>query len=103
MARLAVRLSANHPDGVPETNRVIETRVTDQLIENLGLSKSDSMLIFERLVAQVVMMAAFPDVISHNPIDIRSHIALEMRLLASLRDAAEDPFSANPSTRKDSP
>ncbi len=86
MARLAVWLSANHPHGVPATNRVIEKRVTGLLIENFGLSEENARLLFERLVAQVVMMAAFPDVISQDPIDIGSHIALEIRFLEAFDD-----------------
>lgn len=90
MARLAVWLSANHPHGVPATNRVIEKRVTGLLIEDFGLSEESARLFFERLVAQVVMMAAFPDVISPDPINIGRHIALEMRLLEAFDDKSSE-------------
>ena len=91
MARLAVWLSANHPAGVPATERTIEKRVTNRFIEIFGLSEETARLLFERLVALVVMFAAFPDVISPNPIDIQGHIALQVQLLVASGRSTDDP------------
>lgn len=91
MARLAVWLSANHPAGVPATERRIEKQVTSRFIEIFGLSEETARLLFERLVALVVMFAAFPDVISPNPIDIQGHIALEVQLLVASGSSTDDP------------
>ena len=64
--------------------------MTGRFIEIFGLSEETARLLFERLVALVVVFAAFPDVISPNPIDIQSHIALEVQLLAASRSSTDD-------------
>jgi len=85
MARLAVWLSANHPNGVPHAERPLQERITALLREQFGLTEDLAELVFQRLVASVVALAAFPDAVSPNPIDVGKHIELEMNLLGAYR------------------
>ncbi len=81
MARLALWLSANHPDGVPPTERPLQEKTTVILREQFGFNEEDAYFFFERLVASVLVLAAFPDVLGPNPVDMEKHIALELRIL----------------------
>jgi AcrR family transcriptional regulator len=81
MARLAVWLSANHPDGVPSTERPLRKKILPLLREQFGLDEDVADLIFERLIASVLVLAAFPDVLGPDPIDVKKHVELEVSLL----------------------
>lgn len=95
MARLAVWLSANHPDGVPPTERPLQQKITVILREQFGLDEENANFFFERLVASVLVLAAFPDVLSPDPVDMEKHIALELRVL-TMYAAAEFDRSLSP-------
>lgn len=84
MARLAVWLSANHPTGVPDTGHPLRKRILPLLREQFGLDEDVADLMFERLVASVLVLAAFPDVLGPDPIDLKKHVELEMSLLATV-------------------
>ncbi len=84
MARLAVWLSANHPTGVPDTGHPLRKRILPLLREQFGLDEDIAGLMFERLVASVLVLAAFPDVLGPDPIDVEKHVELEMSLLATV-------------------
>jgi hypothetical protein len=47
-----------------------------------GFSDATARIESERLIALVIVLAAFPDVVSPEPIDVQAHIALEMNMLA---------------------
>lgn len=92
LARLALWLSANHPDGVPSSARPLATRVTDAIVQTFQLDNVTANLITERLIALVVVYAGAPTAVSPEPIDLAAHINLEMRLLKALAAARDtDP------------
>jgi hypothetical protein len=72
MARLAVWLSANHPDGVPLTKRPLQEKVTVKLREQFGLDEEDANFFVERLVASVLVLAAFTAVLGPDPVDMEN-------------------------------
>ena len=82
-ARLAIWLSSNHPDGVPTTDRPLQHRLMETLITQFGIDDAIAKIVSERLIALVIVLAAFPDVVTPEPIDVQAHIALEMNMLAS--------------------
>jgi len=82
-ARLAVWLSSNHPDGVPTTERVLQHRLMETLISQFGVDEATAKTVSERLIALVIVLAAFPDVVSSESIDVQAHIELEMNMLAA--------------------
>ena len=82
-ARLAIWLSSNHPHGVPMTDRPLQIRLQTTLIEQFGIDDATARIESERLIALVIVLAAFPDVVSPEPIDVQAHIALEMNMLAA--------------------
>lgn len=83
-ARLALWLSANHPAGVPASDRPIQHRVEEILVEKFGIDNDTATIAAQRLIALVIVVAAFPDVVSNDPIDIRAHLKLELEMLSSL-------------------
>lgn len=82
-ARLAIWLSSNHPDGVPATERPLQHRLTETLINQFGIDDAIAKIVSERLIALVIVLAAFPDVVTPEPIDVQAHITLEMNMLAA--------------------
>ncbi len=84
LARLALWLSSNHPDGVPNGQRPLATRVTGAITEAFQLDDHTAHLVTERLIALVLVFAGAPTAISPDPIDVAAHIDLEMRLLTAL-------------------
>jgi AcrR family transcriptional regulator len=83
-ARLAVWLSANRPDGVPDSDHPIYRTIINTLNEFTKLDEATAILLAERLVAGVVVLAAFPDVVKRGPIDIAAHAQLEQRIIRLL-------------------
>ena len=82
-ARLAIWLSSNHPNGVPATERPIQAQLEQSLRQHFGIDDATAHLVSERLIALVLVLAAFPDAVTAEPIDIRAHIALELNMLAA--------------------
>lgn len=89
VARLALWLSANHPDGIPDGPRPLATRVAAYITESFQLDDQMAKLVTERLMALVVVFAAAPLVVSREPIDLAAHIELELRMLAALASSAD--------------
>jgi len=92
LARLAVWLSANRDMGVPADDRPLTQSLVATLAEHTGLDDRTALLVAQRVVAGVILLAAFPDVISNEPIDIAAHRDLELRIVRLL---AQDAASRN--------
>ncbi|MEY2957866.1 MAG: hypothetical protein RLZZ01_434 [Actinomycetota bacterium] len=91
LARLALWLSANHPDGVPDGPRPLASRLKAFLVERYRLDDRTAALIVERLIGLVLVFAGAPTAVSRAPIDLAAHIELEFRILEALsRDAQRD-------------
>lgn len=84
LARLALWLSANHPSGVPASDRPMQHRVENILMDHFGIDHHTATLAAERLIALVIVLAGYPDVVTPNPIDIRAHIGLELKMLSAI-------------------
>jgi AcrR family transcriptional regulator len=82
-ARLAIWLSSNHPKGVPLTERPIQRQLEQSLRQHFEIDDATAHLVSELLIAQVLVLAAFPDAITAEPIDLRAHVALELNMLAA--------------------
>jgi len=82
-ARLAIWLSSNHPKGVPLTERPIQRQLEQSLRQHFEIDDATAHLVSERLIALVLVLAAFPDAITAEPIDLRAHVALELNMLAA--------------------
>ena len=89
LAHLAVWLSQNRDSGVPTENREIAEQLMSTFTTELGLDDTVALLLAQRLMAGVITIAAFPDVISDKPIDIAAHRALELKLLQLLVQDAQ--------------
>ena len=87
LARLALWLSAHHPDGVPDGQRPLASNLNDFITSTFGLDSDLAELIVERLIALVVIFAAAPTVVSPKPINLAAHIDLEFRLLAAFAES----------------
>jgi AcrR family transcriptional regulator len=92
LARLAVWLSANRDTGVPADGRPLTQSLVVTLTEQTGLDDKTALLIAQRVMAGVIVLAAFPDVISNEPIDVTAHRDLELRIVRLL---AQDAASRN--------
>lgn len=92
LARLAVWLSANRDTGVPADGRSLTQSLVTTLTEQAGLDERTALLVAQRVMAGVIVLAAFPDVISNEPIDIAAHRDLELRIVRLL---AQDSASRN--------
>jgi AcrR family transcriptional regulator len=91
LARLALWLAANHPNGVPAGPRSFANRLSNFLTEHYQLDASTAHLLTERLIALVTMFAGAPTVVSPDPIDLAAHIDLEVRILTALaNESAQD-------------
>lgn len=91
LARLALWLAANHPDGVPGGSRPLASGLRAFLIERYRLDDRTAELVVERLVALVLVFAGAPTAVSGAPIDLAAHIELEFRILDALSgDASLD-------------
>lgn len=86
LARLAVWLSVNHPSGVPASDRPIQHQLEQIVREQFGIDQDTAKIIAERLIALVIVLAAFPDVVTREPVDVQAHITLEMNMLAAYRE-----------------
>lgn len=53
------------------------------LVEQLGIDPTSAVLIAERLMASVIILAAYPDVVNPNGVDIQAHIKLEIQMLTA--------------------
>lgn len=84
VARLAIWLSTNHPAGVPHTERKLFHRLQAIMSDSYHLDSATAALVAERLIASVIMIAAFPDVISPGPVDLEAHMALEVKIVSLL-------------------
>ena len=89
LAHLAVWLSQNRDSGMPTENRAIVEQLMSTFTTELGLDDTVALLLAQRLMAGVITIAAFPDVISDKPIDIAAHRALELKLLQLLIQDAQ--------------
>ena len=89
LAHLAVWLSQNRDSGVPTESREIAEQLMSTFTTELGLDDTVALLLAQRLMAGVITIAAFPDVISDKPIDITAHRALELKLLQLLVQDAQ--------------
>jgi len=89
LAHLAVWLSQNRDSGVPTGSREIAEQLMSTFTTGLGLDDTVALLLAQRLMAGVITIAAFPDVISDKPIDIAAHRALELKLLQLLVQDAQ--------------
>lgn len=92
LARLAVWLSANRDTGVPADGRPLTHSLVATLTEHTGLDDKTALLVAQRVMAGVIVLAAFPDVISNDPIDVAAHRDLEIRIVRLL---AQDSASRN--------
>ena len=93
-ARLAIWLSANRPDGVPETDHPIYAAIIKAINQLTSLDEATAQLLAERLIASVVVLAAFPDVIKREPVDITAHVELERRIIRLLAQDQEHELLA---------
>ena len=84
LARLAVWLSANRDTGVPADGRPITESLVTTLTDQVGLDARAALLVAQRIVASVIVLAAFPDVIADGPIDVAAHRELELRIVRLL-------------------
>lgn len=55
----------------------------ETLISQFGVDEATAKTVSERLIALVIVLAAFPDVVSSESIDVQAHIELEMNMLAA--------------------
>lgn len=85
-AHLATWLSSNHPTGVPVSDRPIQRQLEQILTGQFGIGSATAAIVAERLIALVIVLAAYPDVVSPNPINIRAHIELELKMLAAIAE-----------------
>ncbi len=83
-ARLAIWLSANRDEGVPRIERSLITALITTLTSQAGLDESTATLMAQRIMAGVIVLAVFPDVVSDTPIDISAHRKLENRIIGLL-------------------
>ena len=83
-ARLAIWMSANHPKGVPASARPLQQQLGQILKTQFNVDDTTAKLVSERLIALVTVFAAYPDVVSPEPIDVQAHIELEIKMLISL-------------------
>ena len=83
-ARLAIWLSANREGGVPRTERSIMARLVDSLTSYAGIDEEVAVLLAQRLVAAAIAFAAFPDLLSDQPIDVAAHRKLDADIVAML-------------------
>lgn len=81
-ARLAIWLSSKHSNGIPETERPIQIQLSETLTHQFNLDEKTASLATERLIALVLVYAAFPNVVNPNHIDLRAHITFELEMLA---------------------
>jgi AcrR family transcriptional regulator len=81
-ARLAIWLSSKHPSGIPKTERPIQKQLTQTLKHQFNLDETTANLASERLIALVLVYAAFPNVINPDHIDLQAHLIFEMAMLA---------------------
>lgn len=89
LARLAVWLSSNRGDGVPTDGHPLTDSLVGMLTDRGGLDSQTALLMAQRIIASVVVLAAFPDVITSDPIDVAAHRELELRIVRLLaQDAA---------------
>ena len=84
LARLAVWLSANRDTGVPADGRPLTESLVTTLTEQTGLDARTALLVAQRVMAGVIVLAAFPDVIADGPIDVADHRELELRIVRLL-------------------
>ena len=91
-ARLAIWLSAKRADGVPETDQPIYAAIIEAINQLTPLDEATAQLLAERLIASVVVLAAFPDVVKREPIDVAAHAELERRIIRLLAQDQEDGF-----------
>jgi AcrR family transcriptional regulator len=83
-AQLAIWLSANREGGVPRTEQTIMARLIDSLISHAGIDEEVAVLLAQRLIAAVIVIAAFPDLLSDEPIDLAAHRKLDADIVAML-------------------
>ena len=81
-ARLAIWLSSKHPNGIPATERPLLRQLTDTLASQFNFDESTALLASERLIAFVLVTAAFPNVVNPDRLDLHAHITFEMNMLA---------------------
>jgi AcrR family transcriptional regulator len=84
LARLAVWLSVNRDEGVPSVERPFSTTLITALTGQAGLDEPTATIYAQRIIASVIVLAAFPDVIAYAPIDIGAHTKLERRIIGLL-------------------
>jgi AcrR family transcriptional regulator len=83
-ARLAIWLSANRDEGLPRIERSLITTLIATLTSRAGLEEPTATLMAQRMMAGVIVLAVFPDVVSDGPIDISAHRELERRIISLL-------------------
>ena len=89
-ARVAVWLSQNRDAGIPKGHRPIIDQLVATLTNDANLDAATSLLLSQRLMAGVITIAAFPDVVGDEPIDVAAHRDLELRIVQLLlRDASK--------------
>jgi AcrR family transcriptional regulator len=84
LARLALWLSSNHPDGVPISDQPMRHQLEQILVGQFGIDPDSAVLVAERLMALVIVLAAHPDVVNPSGINVQAHINLELQMLAAL-------------------
>ena len=83
-ARLAIWLSANRDEGVPSIERSLITSLITTLTSQARLDEPTATLMAQRMMAGVIVLAVFPDVVSDTPIDTSAHRKLENRIIGLL-------------------
>lgn len=88
-AQLAIWLSQNRDSGIPSGPRLLLDQVVSTFTNDLNLDTTTALLLAQRLFAGVITIAAFPDIVGDEPINITAHRELELRIVQLLiRDAA---------------
>lgn len=88
-ARLAIWLSQNRDNGIPNGPRLLLNQLISTFTDDLNLDTTTSLLLAQRLMAGVITIAAFPDIVGDEPINITAHRELELKIVQLLmRDAA---------------
>ncbi|MDB0005625.1 TetR/AcrR family transcriptional regulator [Ilumatobacteraceae bacterium] len=83
-AQLAIWLSQHRDNGLPGGKRSIVDQLVSMFMTDMNLDATTALLLAQRQIAGVITIAAFPDVVSDEAIDIAAHRELEIRVLRLL-------------------
>ena len=71
---------------MPRIEQPIMARLIDSLTSHAGIDEEVAVLLAQRLIAAVIVIAAFPDLLSDEPIDFAAHRKLDADIIAMLAE-----------------